>query len=62
MQCSHSALIRTWRPSSNLDSSGKFLKSFGQGMFAEPHSLKVDKDDNVWAVDAGALNGRRRTK
>jgi len=52
--CAHSNLA----PILEFDSSGKFLKSFGQGMFAEPHSLKVDKDDNVWAVDAGALNGR----
>ena len=46
-----SKFVANEAPILEFDSSGKFLKSFGQGMFAEPHSLKVDKDDNVWAAD-----------
>jgi streptogramin lyase len=45
-------------PLLEFDSSGRYLKSIGQGMFAFPHGLKVDKDDNLWVADAGAANGK----
>jgi len=43
--------MRRFKPSSILefDSSGKLLKSFGEGMFLFPHGLTVDKDGNIWS-------------
>jgi peptidylamidoglycolate lyase len=33
--------------------SGKILGFWGDGMFATPHGLKVDRQDNVWVTDVG---------
>ena len=41
-----------------FDSSGKFLKSFGAGMFVFPHKIYIDADGNVWVVDARSANAR----
>ena len=32
--------------------TGRPLRSIGQGLFAMPHGLHVDKDGNVWVTDA----------
>jgi virginiamycin B lyase len=45
-------------PILEFDSSGKFVKGLGQGLFAFPHGLKIDKDDNLWVADAGAAKGK----
>jgi sugar lactone lactonase YvrE len=45
-------------PIQKFDSSGKFVRAFGGGIFAVPHSLYVDKDGNVWAGDQIARNGK----
>src|SRR5436190_16119587 len=34
-----------------FDPSGKLLRSFGKGLFASAHGLRVDRDDNVWVTD-----------
>lgn len=34
-----------------FDSSGKFLRSLGEGLFDHPHGLRIDKDDNIWTTD-----------
>jgi DNA-binding beta-propeller fold protein YncE len=34
-----------------FDVNGKFLRSWGKGLFVRPHGLRVDRDQNVWAVD-----------
>ena len=34
-----------------LDRDGNYLYSWGKGLFAFPHAILVDKDDNVWLVD-----------
>jgi DNA-binding beta-propeller fold protein YncE len=34
-----------------FDPSGKFLKSFGGGIFIFPHGIDVDKEGNVWVTD-----------
>jgi DNA-binding beta-propeller fold protein YncE len=34
-----------------FDAEGKYLRSWGRGMFGRPHGLRVDRDQNVWAVD-----------
>jgi DNA-binding beta-propeller fold protein YncE len=36
-----------------FDAKGGFLRSWGKGMFGNPHGLRVDKDDNVWVTDNG---------
>jgi hypothetical protein len=38
-----------------FDETGKFVKEFGTGSygFAFAHAVRVDRDDNVWAVDEG---------
>lgn len=36
-----------------LDSTGRFVRSWGEGLFGTPHGIRVDPDGNVWTVDAG---------
>ena len=38
-----------------FDQTGAFVKEFGAGSygFSFAHAVRVDKDDNVWAVDEG---------
>jgi streptogramin lyase len=48
----------TVAPIVELDPSGKTIKSFGAGMFVLPHAIFVDKQDNVWVVDADAKDGK----
>jgi DNA-binding beta-propeller fold protein YncE len=45
-------------PILKFDSSGKLVKSFGEGMFVFPHGLEVDKDGNVWATDGQGAEGK----
>jgi sugar lactone lactonase YvrE len=34
-----------------FDRDGRFLGSWGAGLFAFPHTIRADKDDNLWVVD-----------
>src|SRR5580692_8810430 len=34
-----------------FDRDGKFVGSWGAGMFQFPHAIRIDKDDNVWLTD-----------
>jgi DNA-binding beta-propeller fold protein YncE len=36
-----------------FDGKGKFLRSWGKGMFGNPHGMRVDKQGNVWVTDNG---------
>jgi len=45
-------------PILEFDPSGRLLTSFGAGMFIFPHSLFVDKDDNIWVSDATGQDGK----
>ena len=45
-------------PIFEFDASGKFLKSFGAGMFVIPHGFTVDKQGNVWVTDFQAKDGK----
>jgi hypothetical protein len=49
---------KTVDPILKFDPSGRLVKSFGVGLFLQPHGLYVDKDGNVWATDAVAKNGK----
>ena len=39
-----------------FDPTGKFVREIGQGLygFLFAHAVRVDKDDNIWAVDEGS--------
>ena len=37
-----------------FDGNGRFLRSWGEGMFTVPHFLRTDPHDNIWAIDRGA--------
>lgn len=38
-----------------FDRHGKFLRSWGQGMFETAHFLRVDRAGHVWAADRGHM-------
>ena len=38
--------------------SGKLLKSFGAGMFVQPHGMTIDRDGNLWVTDAQNKDGK----
>ncbi len=46
--CAGSALP----PILEFDESGTLVRSFGAGMFLQPHGLHVDRAGNVWVTDA----------
>jgi sugar lactone lactonase YvrE len=41
-----------------FNSSGKFLKSFGAGMFVQAHGFTIDRDGNIWVTDSAAKDGK----
>jgi sugar lactone lactonase YvrE len=45
-------------PLVKLEPSGKYLRSFGAGMFIQPHGLFIDRDNNVWVTDAQGKDGK----
>jgi sugar lactone lactonase YvrE len=45
-------------PILEFDSSGKVLKSFGAGLFAQPHSLYIDPQGNIWVADDDGRGGK----
>jgi DNA-binding beta-propeller fold protein YncE len=36
-----------------FDSTGKYVRSFGRGVFGNPHGIRVDRDGFLWCVDNG---------
>jgi DNA-binding beta-propeller fold protein YncE len=36
-----------------FDAKGKYLRSWGKGVFGNPHGLRIDKYDHVWVTDNG---------
>lgn len=38
-------------PLVEFDASGNFIRSLGEGMFVRTHGVRVDREDNIWAVD-----------
>jgi streptogramin lyase len=45
-------------PVLEFDQSGKFLKSFGAGVFVSPHKISVDRDGFIWIADNGIGGGK----
>ena len=39
-------------PVIQFDPTGKFVRSFGAGLFVFPHGIHVDREGNVWVADA----------
>jgi DNA-binding beta-propeller fold protein YncE len=35
------------------DAKGNFIQSIGESLFAHPHGLRIDPDDNIWTTDDG---------
>jgi sugar lactone lactonase YvrE len=36
-----------------FDPNGKFIRSFGDGLFTRSHGLRFDREGNIWATDTG---------
>jgi DNA-binding beta-propeller fold protein YncE len=49
---------RTEAPILKYNSTGKLLKSWGQGMFVFPHGATVDRNGNLWITDARGEGGK----
>ena len=47
-------LSRGAQPITEFDENGKFIRSFGDGLFTRSHGLRIDKDGDIWATDVGA--------
>jgi DNA-binding beta-propeller fold protein YncE len=41
-------------PITVFDKNGRFLRAFGNGLFSNPHGLKIDPQGFLWAVDNGS--------
>ena len=41
-------------PLMEFDSSGKFIRSIADDLFVTAHSLRIDREDNLWTTDVGA--------
>jgi sugar lactone lactonase YvrE len=46
-------LHRGEKPLVAFDNKGKYLRSWGEGMFKVAHGLRVDREGNVWTTDNG---------
>ena len=49
---------KTQPPVLKFDSTGKLLKSFGEGMFIFPHGMFVEKSGAVWVTDGQGREGK----
>jgi sugar lactone lactonase YvrE len=45
-----------------FDKDGNYLDSWGAGLFAFPHAIILDKDDNVWVVERNQCQIMKFTK
>jgi sugar lactone lactonase YvrE len=45
-------------PVLEFDASGKLLKSFGAGLFVQPHGIAIDAAGNVWVTDDQGAAGK----
>ena len=58
-RCSSNTCVgRSEPPILKFDASGRFLKSWGEGMFVWPHGFHVDRNGFVWATDARGADGK----
>lgn len=52
---------RSPHPMIVFDRSGRFLRSWGEGMFSRPHGLHIDAEGNLWCTDDGDHTVRKCT-
>jgi len=52
--CAESSLS----PVLQFDPAGTLLRAFGGGLFVFPHGIHVDREENIWAVDASGKDGK----
>jgi hypothetical protein len=45
-------------PVIEFDKTGKYIKSFGSGMFVTPHGMTLDSEGHIWATDFAAKDGK----
>src|SRR4051794_9618053 len=45
-------LHRAAEPVLVFEPSGRFVRSFGKGLFKTAHGLRIDANDNVWTTDS----------
>jgi DNA-binding beta-propeller fold protein YncE len=38
-------------PLLEFDSEGRFVRSLGEGLYARPHGMRLDAEDNIWTTD-----------
>ncbi|HVZ22140.1 MAG TPA: peptidyl-alpha-hydroxyglycine alpha-amidating lyase family protein [Vicinamibacterales bacterium] len=36
-----------------FEPDGRFVRTFGEGLFTRAHGLRIDRDGNIWATDVG---------
>jgi len=48
----------TVAPVVKFDASGNVVKSFGAGMFVNPHGIHVDAEGNIWVSDGEGIPGK----
>ncbi|HLH95317.1 MAG TPA: peptidyl-alpha-hydroxyglycine alpha-amidating lyase family protein [Xanthobacteraceae bacterium] len=53
-ECTDSTLA----PLMKFDASGRLIHAIGAGLFVVSHALYVDRDENIWAGDQIAKNGK----
>src|SRR5258708_5206755 len=46
-------LSRGAQPLTEFDADGKFIRSFGEGLFTRSHGVRIDTAGNIWATDVG---------
>ena len=51
----------TLDPIFEFDRFGKYLRSFGAGLFVFPHQIFVDRDGFVWVTDGDGKDGKGHT-
>src|SRR5579862_8657853 len=44
-----------------VDRQGRILRTWGKGLYKIPHSIRIDREGNVWTVDAGDSTVREFT-
>jgi sugar lactone lactonase YvrE len=38
-------------PLMEFDRDGRFVRAMGEGLYARPHGMRLDADDNIWTTD-----------
>ena len=58
-------LSRGAQPLTEFDENGKWVRSFGDGLFTRSHGLRIAKDGTLWVTDVGAhtvMQDRKSTR